>query len=48
MSWCGVLYHANNVAAQLGTTPLPGSRGERFGMVLQRLQAQSMRRRVGR
>jgi hypothetical protein len=45
---CRVLYDANDVAVQVGATPAPGSRGERFGVVLQRLQARSMRRRAGR
>jgi hypothetical protein len=45
---CRVLYDANDVAVQVGAAPAPGSRGERFGVVLQRLQARSMRRRAGR
>lgn len=41
---CRVLYDANELAVQLGATPAPGSRGERLGVLLQRLQARSMRR----
>jgi len=45
---CRVLYDANDVAMQLGASPAPGSRGERLGVLLQRLQAWSMRRRAAR
>jgi hypothetical protein len=45
---CRVLYDANDIAVQLGATPAPGSRGERLGVALQRLQARSARRRAGR
>jgi SnoaL-like polyketide cyclase len=48
VSRCRVLYDVNDLAVKLGAAPAPGSRGERFGAFLQRLQARSLRRRAGR
>ena len=39
------LFDVNGIAVQFGGAPAPGSRGEKLGMALQRLQARAMRRK---
>lgn len=41
---CTMLFDGLHVARQIGAAPPPGSRAERVGVLLQRLQAWSMRR----
>jgi len=41
-----VVTNMNDAASQLGAAPMPGSRGERAAVWLQRLQARRMRRRA--
>lgn len=41
---CEAVYDLNRVGLELGAVPPPGSRGERVGVLLQRLQARRLRR----
>jgi hypothetical protein len=42
---CEVLYDLNAVGVQIGAAPAPGTRGEKFAVLRQRLAASRMRRR---
>lgn len=45
---CTIVFDALHVARQIGAAPAPGSRAERMGVLMQRLQARSMRRSARR
>jgi hypothetical protein len=44
---CEAIYDLNGVGVQIGAVPPPSSRGERFAVLLQRLQARRLRRSAG-
>lgn len=45
---CTIVFDALHVARQIGAAPAPGSRAERMGVLMQRLQARTMRRSARR
>lgn len=45
---CTIIFDALNVARQIGAAPAPDSGAERMSVLMQRLQARSMRRSAGR